>query len=112
MSAAHFPEELHGLRGYVSSLDNRRGVTLEQMWVDGASAWIDLALERHDDLCAALAQAEAALNDARDWIDRAIPDEHHPTCAILLPQEQCDCGLEAGEALLARIDRLGQDTAA
>lgn len=66
--ATYFPEELHGLRGYVSSLEDGIGVrgVVQQPWIDGAYARIDLALKRHHALVAALAKAERERDAALD----------------------------------------------
>jgi hypothetical protein len=79
-----------------------------------------------DDLRALAVEGNLALNEA--WPDlrdpaRLLADameflgdeagyaEHHPDCALYLPQKECDCGVEDREALLVRFSALGKDEA-
>ena len=39
----------------------------------------------------------------REALEEVMPESHHPTCAVYLPQEECDCGYDLAEAALARI---------
>ncbi len=39
----------------------------------------------------------------REALEAVMPESHHPTCAVYLPQEECDCGYDLAEAALARI---------
>lgn len=46
--------------------------------------------------------------EQHEWLSHNAPEDHHPTCAIALPQAECDCGYEDAERLLAALAALGE----
>ncbi len=48
-------------------------------------------------------KAEEEREALREALEAVMPESHHPTCAVYLPQEECDCGYDLAEAALARI---------
>ncbi len=52
---------------------------------------------------ATLAEYRARVRELEEALEEVMPESHHPTCAVYLPQEECDCGYDLAEAALARI---------
>jgi hypothetical protein len=63
------------------------------------------AIKNGPDAARLLADAMEFMSLEADYV------EHHPDCALYLPQKECDCGVEDREALLARFSALGRDEA-